>query len=118
MFNSLSIFCQVSEEAASKERMVLVCDGLDTVASILINGKLVGKTSNMFHRYIFDVKNAIEAGANIIQVNFTSAIAYSKKAFQDYSYNVPPNCTVPVQRGECHVNFIRKEQCSFSWVSL
>ena len=107
----------VSDEVSSKQRVVLVCDGLDTVSTVRINGKVVGTSSNMFHRYIFDIKDAIKPGTNRVQVNFTSALAYSKMKFDEYSYDVPPDCTVPVQHGECHANFIRKEQCSFSWVS-
>lgn len=33
----------------------------------------------------------------------------------NYPYRVPPECPPDVQKGECHVNFLRKEQCSFSW---
>lgn len=28
---------------------------------------------------------------------------------------VPPKCPPKVQHGECQVNFLRKQQCSFSW---
>lgn len=28
---------------------------------------------------------------------------------------MPPTCSHAIQNGECHVNFIRKMQCSFSW---
>jgi len=28
---------------------------------------------------------------------------------------VPLECPPAVQKGECHINFIRKQQCSFSW---
>lgn len=31
------------------------------------------------------------------------------------SYEVPSDCPPSVYKGECHANFIRKEQCSFSW---
>ena len=34
------------------------------------------------------------------------AIAYNKSVHQTVQ---------PVQHGECHVQFIRKEPCSFSW---
>ena len=30
----------------------LIFEGLDTVASISLNGKLLGKTSNMFQTYV------------------------------------------------------------------
>ena len=77
----------------------------------------MGQSTNMFHRYIFNVKGALKAGLNKIQVRFTSAILFAKEQADKYPYRVPPECPVPIQRGECHGNFIRKEQSSFSWVS-
>ena len=71
----------------------------------------------MFHRYIFNVKGALKTGLNTFVVHFTSAVLYAKGQTKKYPYRVPPQCPVPVQCGECHGNFIRKEQCSFSWVS-
>jgi len=32
-----------------------------------------------------------------------------------YTYDVPPACPPPEQKGECFFNFIRKQACSFSW---
>ena len=101
----------------SKRQILLVFEGLDTVATVLVNGVKVGQSTNMFHRYIFNVKGALKAGLNIIEVHFTSAVFYAKGQAAKSPYRVPPECPVPVQRGECHGNLIRKEQCSFSWVS-
>ena len=33
----------------------LVCEGLDTIASVTVNGINVGQSSNQFLRYIFDI---------------------------------------------------------------
>ncbi|XP_067276974.1 beta-mannosidase isoform X2 [Pseudorasbora parva] len=45
-----------------------------------------------------------------------SAVTYaSQKSHAHTEYRVPPDCPPPVQKGECHVNFIRKAQSSFSW---
>jgi len=101
----------------SKRQILLVFEGLDTVATVLVNGVKVGQSTNMFHRYIFNVKGALKAGLNIIEVRFTSAVFYAKGQAAKSPYCVPPECPVSIQRGECHGNFIRKEQCSFSWVS-
>eukprot|EP01118_Nematostelium_gracile_P012200 TRINITY_DN4427_c0_g1_i1.p1 TRINITY_DN4427_c0_g1~~TRINITY_DN4427_c0_g1_i1.p1 ORF type:complete len:481 (-),score=120.60 TRINITY_DN4427_c0_g1_i1:1153-2595(-) len=101
-----------------KKKIVLVCDGLDTVSKITLNNVVVGQSDNMFRRYIFDITNTV-SGSNMIQVGFTSAINYAKQTADNYTQappqGIPPNCPADVQRGECHVNFIRKEQCSFSW---
>ena len=40
----------------NKTAIELECLGLDTVADITINGKLVGKARNQFRRYVFDIK--------------------------------------------------------------
>jgi beta-mannosidase len=46
----------VDPDVHSQERVLLVCDGLDTLATVLLNGVEVGKTDNMFRRYRWDVK--------------------------------------------------------------
>ncbi|XP_072898425.1 beta-mannosidase isoform X2 [Hemitrygon akajei] len=97
------------------KRINLVCDGLDTAATILINNVTIGTSSNMFHRYTFDSTNVIKE-QNYIEVRFLSAISYAaQQNAQHKAYSVPPDCPPPQQNGECHVNFVRKEQCSFSW---
>ena len=56
-----------------------------------------------------------QAGDNILEVVFTSPISAAAYAASQYPYDVPPDCPPPDQKGECHVNHIRKEQASFSW---
>uniref|UniRef100_A0A8C7WTV1 beta-mannosidase n=1 Tax=Oryzias sinensis TaxID=183150 RepID=A0A8C7WTV1_9TELE len=93
--------------ASAQQEVELIFDGVDTVASITLNGNLVGKTDNMFRRYVTD---------NLLQVQFLSPVVYaSERSKAHQSYRVPPQCPPDVQKGECHVNFIRKEQSSFSW---
>uniref|UniRef100_A0AAR2KN47 Beta-mannosidase n=1 Tax=Pygocentrus nattereri TaxID=42514 RepID=A0AAR2KN47_PYGNA len=90
----------------SDSRAVLVFEGVDTVSTISLNGVIIGKTDNMFRRY--DV--------NILEVWLMSAVTYASEKRQAHTaYSVPPECPPVVQKGECHINFIRKAQCSFSW---
>ncbi|XP_077671208.1 beta-mannosidase isoform X2 [Eretmochelys imbricata] len=97
------------------QKVNLVFEGVDTVAQILINNVTVGRTDNMFNRYSFDITSVIKE-VNFIEVRFLSAISYAAEQSRSHrAYSVPPQCPPPVQKGECHVNFIRKEQCSFSW---
>ncbi|XP_055490764.1 LOW QUALITY PROTEIN: beta-mannosidase [Leucoraja erinacea] len=97
------------------KRVNLVCDGLDTVATILLNNVTLGTASNMFRRYTFDSTDVIKE-RNYIEVRFVSAVLYAAERNAAHSqYSVPPDCPPPQQNGECHVNFIRKEQSSFSW---
>ncbi|CAI5784588.1 beta-mannosidase isoform X1 [Podarcis lilfordi] len=97
------------------QKVSLVFDGVDTVAQIVVNNVTVGRTNNMFNRYSFDITDVIKE-VNAIHVNFVSAVWYAAEQSKNHqAYRVPPECPPPVQKGQCHVNFIRKEQCSFSW---
>jgi beta-mannosidase len=40
--------------------IVLVFDGLDTVADVVVNGVTVGSSDNMFVRYVFHVKSVLK----------------------------------------------------------
>ena len=66
------------------------------------------KSFNLFSR-------SIQIGSNTISVSFQSAPSYAADQSTSHPYDVPPDCPPDVQHGICHPNFIRKEQCSFSW---
>uniref|UniRef100_A0A6J0UK86 Beta-mannosidase n=1 Tax=Pogona vitticeps TaxID=103695 RepID=A0A6J0UK86_9SAUR len=101
--------------ASSWQKVALVFEGVDTVAQVVVNNVTVGKTDNMFNRYTFDITDVIKE-ITVIQVHFMSAVHYAAEQSKIHKeYQVPPECPPPVQKGQCHVNFIRKEQCSFSW---
>uniref|UniRef100_A0A674CTV9 Beta-mannosidase n=1 Tax=Salmo trutta TaxID=8032 RepID=A0A674CTV9_SALTR len=94
----------------------LVFEGVDTVASISLNGVVVGKTDNMFRRYDFSVGQLLREGQNVVKVSLLSPVVYASERSRDHSsYRVPPDCPPPVQKGECHVNFIRKVSRFNSW---
>ncbi|XP_023780424.1 beta-mannosidase isoform X1 [Cyanistes caeruleus] len=97
------------------QKVNLVFEGVDTVAQILLNNVTLGTTDNMFNRYSFDITSVIQE-VNFVEVRFLSAILYAAEQSRCHkAHSIPPACPPPVQKGECHVNFIRKEQCSFSW---
>ncbi|KAK7148762.1 hypothetical protein R3I93_012947 [Phoxinus phoxinus] len=106
----------VPTHVREKEKAVLVFEGVDTISTISLNGVTIGKTDNMFRRYDFEVTGLLKDKENILQVWIMSAVTYaSQKSNAHTEYRVPPDCPPPVQKGECHVNFIRKAQSSFSW---
>ncbi|MHB8063875.1 MAG: glycosyl hydrolase 2 galactose-binding domain-containing protein, partial [Ruminiclostridium sp.] len=45
----------VSQELLSSDLVLLRCEGLDTIASIKINGNLVGNADNMHRTWEFDI---------------------------------------------------------------
>jgi beta-mannosidase len=47
---------KVTKEFISEDQVYLVCDGLDTIANVFVNDKLVGASQNMFRQYRWDIK--------------------------------------------------------------
>ncbi|KAM4052385.1 beta-mannosidase isoform 2-T2 [Anomaloglossus baeobatrachus] len=96
------------------QKVNLVCDGIDTISTIILNTVTIAKTQNMFSRYTLDITKIIKE-ENQIEIKFLSAIDWAKEKSTRHAYTIPPECPPKVQKGDCHVNFIRKAQCSFSW---
>ena len=93
----------VPAEVLQSDRVLLHCDGLDTVAAIKINGQEIGKVDNMFRTWEFNVKPALRAGENTIEILFTSPYTYIESRKSDQS----PQKFVKERA------WIRKEPCSF-----
>jgi beta-mannosidase len=64
----------VDEEMAGQERIDLVFDGLDTLAEVSLNGRLLGSADNMFRTWRWDVSDRLKVGLNELSVAFRSAV--------------------------------------------
>jgi beta-mannosidase len=96
-------------------QFVLHFDQIDTVAKIILNGCFLGQTNSMFIAYTFNVTRSCLQSNNQLRIDFESPVTYATNQAKVYNESVPPDCPPNVQYGECHVQFIRKEPCSFSW---
>ncbi|CAF4647527.1 unnamed protein product, partial [Rotaria sp. Silwood2] len=99
----------------ASNQIIIHLEQIDTIANITLNTCYIGRTNSMFIPYTFNISNSCLKIENEIQIYFESPILYALKQADAYNDTVPPICTPPVQNGECHVQFIRKEPCSFSW---
>lgn len=97
--------------AAAGERVDLVFDGLDTVATIRLGdgegGAEVGRTANMHRGYRFDVRDRLTGGPAPLSVRFDSALAYAER-MQEILGPRPGAYDHPF-------NAVRKMACSFGW---
>ena len=59
-----------------KEHVDLVCHGLDTLATVWLNGHLLGDSNNMFRTWTFDIKPHLRRGANHLRIRFDPLDAY------------------------------------------
>lgn len=94
-------------EAAPGTRVDLVCDGLDTVARIELNGHEIATTCNMHRRFRFDIRAALRSGDNHLVVHFDSALDYAEDCEREFGARPHVN-THPY-------NMIRKMACNFGW---
>ncbi len=65
----------------SKEHINLVFEGLDTYASVFLNGKEIGSADNMFRQWKWNVKPLLKSGENKLTVKFISAANESKRLY-------------------------------------
>lgn len=107
-------FSLTPEFLASNEVSIHL-EQIDTVANITINNCPIGNVNNMFRRYIFSFPRGCLRSNNQIQIDFQSPVNYTLEQSIAYGVTIEPTCPPDVQKGECHVQFIRKEPCSFSW---
>jgi len=98
----------VPAELLREETVELVADGLDTVATVTLNGRKIARTENMFIAHRWDVKKLLRAGANELTIRFDSAMGYIRRTRRAHA---PKEFNDPVGRSQV----IRKEQCQFGW---
>lgn len=61
------------------DRHDLVADGLDTAATLTLNGTVVAETANQHRSYRFDVSSLLVAGTNELVVEFRSPIEFARE---------------------------------------
>ncbi|MBG0832921.1 glycoside hydrolase family 2 protein [Planomonospora sp. ID67723] len=89
------------------ERTDLVCEGLDTVATIVLNGTEVATTANQHRSYRFPVRELLREGENTLRVHFGSPYDYIAERRAELGDR-------PGAYAERY-QFIRKMACNFGW---
>jgi beta-mannosidase len=98
---------EVAREFLDHDALELVFHGLDTVATIWLNGEKIGETDNMFIPHRFNVKGVLREGRNTLAVKFDSPTKVAEEREQRF--------------GQLHSSFyrarpfLRKAQYSFGW---
>lgn len=94
-------------EIGEDERVDLVCDGLDTVATVRCNGTVVASTANMHRSYRVDLRHAAAPGRNELTVTFEAPV-HAAERFSEQLGKRPHVNRHPF-------NAIRKMACSYGW---
>ncbi|WP_336207370.1 glycoside hydrolase family 2 protein [Nonomuraea sp. LPB2021202275-12-8] len=93
--------------ADEHERTDLVCEGLDTVATVTLNGVRLARTANQHRSYRLPVRHLLREGDNTLTVTFDSAVGYAEE--QRKVLGERPGAY------EAPYPFIRKMACNFGW---
>ncbi|OZG68588.1 glycoside hydrolase family 2 protein [Bifidobacterium eulemuris] len=92
---------------AGATRHDLVALGLDTVASLAINGQPIGHAENYHRSYRWDARAALREGENTLTVTFASSVRESDRREQELGY---------WPHTEHHAfNQLRKPSYQFGW---
>lgn len=90
------------------ERLLIVFHGLDTFATIWLNGEPVGEHGNMFREATFDItRRARTDGPNTLALRFEPPLHHVR--------DTPSPTWDPPQPGEIKRNVMRKAQFGFGW---
>jgi len=95
----------LSEKEISNENIELEFDGLDTYATVYINGRMVLEADNMFRKWTLAAKKHLKKGKNHLKIIFLSAVKKGKEEAAKLPYNLPEKERV----------FVRKAQYQFGW---
>jgi len=96
---------EVDDGMLSHRQMRLRCEGLDTLATIRINGQEIGKADNMFRTWEFEVKPFLKSGENTIEIQINSPAAFVKGLEDKRNEN----------KGVTGRAWLRKQPCQFGW---
>ncbi len=88
--------------------VLLRCEGLDTLAEIMLNGSPVGRADNMHRTWEYEVGPLLQEGENRIEVRFSSPTRFIREAYAENPADGSSDAMVGFP-------LLRKAHCMFGW---
>ena len=109
-FDIRSTFSVSAEEIASEE-ILLTFYGIDTVADVFLNGKKLGHTENMHRTWVYQVKELVKEGENLLELHIASPVKFIEayKPEKGREIHLTNTGTTPGSQ------YIRKAHSMFGW---
>ncbi len=95
-----------------KNKVELICDGIDTVADIYLNDVLIKSVDNMHLQYVMDIGDVLKQGKNTIKIKFYSPITYVEKVKPESPEKQIDYVSTGVMKGS---QYLRKAHSMFGW---
>ncbi len=99
---------EIAAEQLQSRYIELVCEMIDTLCTVSINGQQVARTDNINRTWVWDVKPLLQAGENTIEIRIESPLETIARL---QSEDPLPNSTMG-EAGSCQ---IRKTPYHFGW---
>jgi len=98
----------LSDEFLDAGNIALCCDGLDTIATIWLNGIQVLASDNMFVPQRVEIRDHLQPGTNELRILFESPIRIGREREATHG-------TMAVWNGSASRVYIRKAQYHYGW---
>ena len=111
MENDYEFRCEfsVSRKMFNMDKILLRCEGLDTLADIIINNVKIAHCDNMHRIWEFDLdKNLLKNEKNVLKIIFYSPVKFAAQAHNKLKVSGTSHCLDGFPQ-------IRKAHCMFGW---
>ena len=98
-------YFSLSKAEFQNQNIDLEFDGLDTYATVYLNGKVVLEADNMFRKWTISAKSDLNKDNNHLKIVFHSAVQKGNEEAKKLPYTLPENERI----------FVRKAQYQFGW---
>ena len=102
---------KVSARLSGMDKVLLCCKGIDTLGTVMLNGKTVGTCDNMFRDWEWDVKELLVVGENRISIRLDQTKSYLKNKQKEHPI-FPYDTDRPWMHHQGH---LRKQPCNYGW---
>lgn len=99
-----------SKELQACEHVELVCDGIDTVGEVWLNGTKLGDVDNMFRTWRFGVREILRERGNELRVELKSPVRVCAEREARYK-----GSSAVLREDLDQRRHVRKMACSFGW---
>lgn len=106
-----------SEVDRDEDIIELILEGLDSTSDIFVNGQYIGSHYSVHYPFVFDIKEKIKEGENVITVRVTSGLeTVSDQNLSELNYAVCLETDNGGKyRGDARRAFVRRPQYTVGW---
>jgi beta-mannosidase len=93
---------RVSDSLFKNRHIELVCEGLDTWATVYVNDSLVITADNMFREWYADIRPFLHIGVNNIKIRFAAVEEKNKEEYDSLGIKLPGDEKVVARKAAYH----------------